>query len=302
MSRGGQKRSRVKRSTITAVILSILLHAMLLFIPLPPSEKPSVRTLLIRMKLPPEIVEKKEEKKPRIEEEVEPPPPLAGGVEKKGPKKPRIEEVVEPPPPLAEGKGVKLGEAVEPPPLPAEGKPEEAIELPSLAGGEEVKAGEAVEHPAPEGAISIVTEPAGARYGIPGAIGGPAGSEFGVPGGTGTGIGGPGSKYGVPGGRGAGIGSEISLFKAMVRGKIERAKFYPGSARKEGYQGTVGVRFVLLPDGNVRDIKVVRPLPYETLNSAACEAIKRAAPFRPRPKELEGKEMAMEIDIIFRLE
>lgn len=239
------------------------------------------------MKLPPEIVEKKEEKKPRIEEEVEPPPPLAGGIEKKGPKKPRIEEVVEPPPPLAEGKGVKLGEAVEPP---------------SLAGGEEVKAGEAVEHPAPEGAVSLVTEPAGAGYGTPGGVGGLAGSEFGVPGGTGTGIGGPGSKYGVPGGRGAGIGGEISLFKAMVRGKIERAKFYPGSARKEGYQGTVGVRFVLLPDGGVRDIKVVRPLPYETLNSAACEAIKRAAPFRPRPKELEGKEMAMEIDIIFRLE
>jgi len=34
---------------------------------------------------------------------------------------------------------------------------------------------------------------------------------------------------------------------------------------------------------------------------AVCEAIMKAAPFHPRPKETENKEMAMEIAIGFRL-
>lgn len=52
----------------------------------------------------------------------------------------------------------------------------------------------------------------------------------------------------------------------------------------------------------VSDVKVVRPCHCEILNRAACEAITKAAPFNPRPEELEGKEMVMEIDISFKLE
>jgi hypothetical protein len=35
---------------------------------------------------------------------------------------------------------------------------------------------------------------------------------------------------------------------------------------------------------------------------AACETIMKAAPFSPRPNDIEDKEIAMEIDIGFRLE
>lgn len=110
------------------------------------------------------------------------------------------------------------------------------------------------------------------------------------------------SKYGLEGGTGKGSGDELALFRTMVRTKIERAKFYPRWARERGFEGVVGVRFVILPDGKVDDVKVVRPCHCEILNRAACEAIKKASPFNPRPKELEGREMAMEIDISFRLE
>ncbi|MBI5048332.1 MAG: energy transducer TonB, partial [Deltaproteobacteria bacterium] len=77
---------------------------------------------------------------------------------------------------------------------------------------------------------------------------------------------------------------------------------YPRWARERGYEGVVGVHFVIQPDGNVADIKVVRPCHCDILNKAACEAIKKAAPFNPRPDELMGKEMAMELDVGFRLE
>jgi len=88
----------------------------------------------------------------------------------------------------------------------------------------------------------------------------------------------------------------------MVRSKIEKAKFYPRWARERGYEGVVGVQFVILPDGKVGGVKVVRPCHCEILNKAACEAIMKAAPFNPRPKDVEDGEMAMEIDIGFKLE
>ncbi|HCY18885.1 MAG TPA: hypothetical protein DHU69_03810, partial [Deltaproteobacteria bacterium] len=87
---------------------------------------------------------------------------------------------------------------------------------------------------------------------------------------------------------------EINRFKTLVRTKIEQAKFYPKWARDRGYEGVVGVSFVIKPDGNVIGIKVVRPCHCEVLNKAACEAIMKAAPFHPRPKDVEDGEMAME--------
>lgn len=96
--------------------------------------------------------------------------------------------------------------------------------------------------------------------------------------------------------------NERTLFEAMVKGRIEKAKFYPRWARQRGYEGVVGVQFVIQPDGNVVGVKIVRPCHCDILNKAACEAIMKAAPFYPRPKEIEGVEMAMEVDIGFRLE
>lgn len=98
------------------------------------------------------------------------------------------------------------------------------------------------------------------------------------------------------------ITGEINRFTIVVRTKIEQAKFYPKWAKDRGYEGVVGVSFVIKPDGNVIGIKVVRPCHCEALNKAACEAIMKAAPFHPRPKEIEGVDMAMEVDIGFRLE
>ncbi len=95
---------------------------------------------------------------------------------------------------------------------------------------------------------------------------------------------------------------EMGHFMAMARDKIEKVKSYPRWARERGFEGVVGVRFVITPDGTVDEIKVVRPCHCEVLNRAACESIKKAAPFGPLPASSEGKRLAMEIDIGFRLE
>ncbi len=95
---------------------------------------------------------------------------------------------------------------------------------------------------------------------------------------------------------------EMGHFMAMARNKIEKVKSYPRWARERGFEGVVGVRFVINPDGMADEIKVVRPCHCEVLNRAACESIKKAAPFGPLPAGSEGKQIAMEIDIGFRLE
>lgn len=230
------------------------------------------------IKTEPPPVEKKEEAKiqeakietPPVEkeeaQEVEPPPPIEEKVAKTGP----------PPPPLKEEK--KVGVKSEPPaPAVQNSSP------PSVTQG-------TTDYEDTETTTSTTSVTAQAF--VPAPVSPPAPKPQDE----------TASKYGVEGGTGRSTGDELTLFKTMVRAKIERAKFYPRWARERGFEGLVGVRFVILPDGKVGDLKVVRPCHCEILNKAACEAIKKASPFDPRPKELKGKEMAMEIDISYRLE
>lgn len=237
------------------------------FIHLPEEEGPQEVVLPKKVEVHPsplKVDEKKEEMRPI--EEVNPAPPLQEA--KTDTTKP-VEDQVEP--------ILSTKEMVEVPPPPAISSPVTAIEpeiTPSAQGGDDVAG------------IPVIAQESNS-------------SETALSGGENAS---QGSRYGVEGGTGSGTGDEIRLFKAMVRTKIERAKFYPRWARQRGFEGTVGVRFIIQSDGSLNNVKVVRPCHCEILNKAACEAITKAAPFNPRPEELEGKEMVMEIDINFRLE
>jgi len=100
-------------------------------------------------------------------------------------------------------------------------------------------------------------------------------------------------------GTGKSFGGEgdAASFKDTVRSAIEAAKFYPMSARERGYEGVVGVRFSIAPDGSVKDVAVVNPCHCDALNKAACEAVRRAGPFPPPPETV-----TMEVDLSYRLE
>lgn len=91
-------------------------------------------------------------------------------------------------------------------------------------------------------------------------------------------------------------------FRSAVRRKIEAAKFYPGWARKRGYEGVVRVRFTVGPEGGVRGVEVIEACRCDVLNRAACEAIERAAPFDIPPEAFPGGELTMEVDMAYRLE
>lgn len=74
---------------------------------------------------------------------------------------------------------------------------------------------------------------------------------------------------------------------AYIRDAIQRGIAYPPVARKMGWEGKVVVAFLVLPDGSVRDVRVVQGSGHPALDRGAVEAVRNAAPFRRPPAEAE---------------
>jgi len=87
---------------------------------------------------------------------------------------------------------------------------------------------------------------------------------------------GPGSAAatGIDGGQG-GLSSDQWR---QLHSAIEQAKTYPRLARERGIEGTVLVRFKVLPSGAVDSVAVVKSSGSDVLDSATVKTIFRAAP------------------------
>jgi len=66
-----------------------------------------------------------------------------------------------------------------------------------------------------------------------------------------------------------------SRFLANIRAKINRAKSYPRIAQKRGMQGTVKVKFTILKNGHVGNIRLSGP---KVFHNSAKRAVKKAFP------------------------
>ena len=92
-----------------------------------------------------------------------------------------------------------------------------------------------------------------------------------------------------------------SSYLDMLRMKIESRKRYPETAKARSIEGRVTIRFVLLTDGNIRDLTVTKGARSKALNVAALDAIQRAAPFPRPPGNLFKGELPLELTIVFEL-
>ena len=133
------------------------------------------------------------------------------------------------------------------------------------------------------GQISLITE-----GGNGGGTGSGAGGASGT-GGNGTGVGVRGSGGGSgsePGGTGSGLvagrsGGSTGNADVLqsIRRQIERAKFYPDSARRQGLEGIVELRFRVAPDGSVAAVEIVRSSGHVLLDESSSQTVRRAAPY-----------------------
>ena len=97
--------------------------------------------------------------------------------------------------------------------------------------------------------------------------------------GTGSGIGsGAGKAVGTGKGEGVGTGSEGNALLTRIWKKINRAKYYPMMAKKQGLEGTPRVTFSIRKDGNIEWVRLKSSCGAEVLDQAALAAVKRAAP------------------------
>lgn len=87
----------------------------------------------------------------------------------------------------------------------------------------------------------------------------------------------------------------------MLNLRVQRFKEYPESAKSAHIEGRVQIEFVLLNDGTLSDIKVLKSSRHKNLDDAAVAAVKKASPF-PRPPEFLFKTpLTMRISILFEL-
>ncbi len=87
----------------------------------------------------------------------------------------------------------------------------------------------------------------------------------------------------------------------MVRIKIDSRKKYPESAKSRHIEGRVKVGFLITPDGQVSSIRIVKNAILKSLDTAALNAVKDAAPFPRPPEGLFKGLLNMEITIVFEL-
>ena len=90
-------------------------------------------------------------------------------------------------------------------------------------------------------------------------------------------------------------------YMEMVRLRIEKHKRYPSLARVKNIEGRVTIRFMITPQGDVKNVEIARSSRHKILDRAALRAVKDASPFPKPPNHIYKGDLALEIDIIFEL-
>ena len=85
---------------------------------------------------------------------------------------------------------------------------------------------------------------------------------------------------------------------SVIREAILSYLRYPPIARRMGWEGTVLVRFTLLPDGRLGESRVEKGSGHKVLDRSALEAVKLAHKDFPKPRE----KVTLVIPIVYRLE
>ena len=83
---------------------------------------------------------------------------------------------------------------------------------------------------------------------------------------------------------------------------LQRYFEYPLLARRRGWQGTVWLAFIVAPNGALERIHVARGSGYDALDNAAIDALQRVEQMREASAWLDGRALAMELPVIYRLQ
>jgi TonB family protein len=88
---------------------------------------------------------------------------------------------------------------------------------------------------------------------------------------------------------------------SQIRHDLSQYFYYPPLARRKGMQGTVLLSFGISGQGAIHDIRVVKSSGYAILDLAAQDAMQRLEKLSWYAASLHGKNMDLELPVIFRL-
>jgi protein TonB len=92
-------------------------------------------------------------------------------------------------------------------------------------------------------------------------------------------------------------------YLAMVSEALQHHKRYPRAARRRGLSGKVVLAFVILPNGQVTETRIVasQSTRHSILHQAARRALKQASPLPPFPKALKKPSLQVTLPILYEL-
>ena len=95
---------------------------------------------------------------------------------------------------------------------------------------------------------------------------------------------------------------ELAYYLDSWRRKVERVGNinYPSAARQRGLSGTLQLRVVIGPDGELRDVRLVASSGHALLDDAAIRIVNLAAPFSPFTPNMRAGFDILEIERTWR--
>lgn len=90
-------------------------------------------------------------------------------------------------------------------------------------------------------------------------------------------------------------------YQDMIKQRIEEARQYPAWAEERKLEGIVQLRFSIYSNGQLGTIHILHPSGYNILDQSALKTIKKASPFPPIPKEIDGDSVNIEVSIVYLL-
>jgi TonB family protein len=90
-------------------------------------------------------------------------------------------------------------------------------------------------------------------------------------------------------------------YEDMVLQKIQAARKYPYTAKRQGIEGTSVIGFNIEKSGEVSNVRLLESSGFDILDYEATATIERAVPFPEIPKELNTSSLEKTVSIVFRL-
>ena len=94
------------------------------------------------------------------------------------------------------------------------------------------------------------------------------------------------------------------LYTSYMKGlktRIELIWKYPETARKDGIQGDLVIKFSIAKSGRVENVELIKSSGYQQLDAAAKKALMDASPFNPLPGDWNKDSFVITGTFVYRL-